>query len=71
MGTKLLSKDIIAPFSNLYPRRLWGKPKEVNVKLHVGSDGSNFKKSRSRLKVQGFENLLIYDSITFPVAVLF
>jgi len=34
-----------------------GKSKEVNVKLHVGSDDLNLKKSRSRFRVQGFENL--------------
>jgi hypothetical protein len=49
----------------IYPCRLWGKPKEVNVWLHVGSDDLNLKKSRSKLRVQGFENLLTYDSMTF------
>jgi len=48
-----------------------GKPKEVNVRLHVGSDDLNFKKSRSGLRVQGFENLLTYDSMTFHVVVFF
>jgi hypothetical protein len=48
-----------------------GKPKEVNVKLHVGSDDLNLKRSRSRLRVQGFENFLTYDSMTFPVAIFF
>jgi hypothetical protein len=28
-----------------------GKPMEVNVELHVGSDDSNLKKSRSRVRV--------------------
>jgi hypothetical protein len=51
MGTKLLPRDIIAPLSNLYPHRLWGTPKEVNVGLHVGSDDLNLRKSRSRLRV--------------------
>jgi len=51
MGTELLPRDIIAPLSNLYPRRLWGKSKEVNVGLHVGSADLNFKKSRSGLRV--------------------
>ncbi len=67
MGTKLLPGDIIAPLYNFYPCRLWGKPKEVNVGLHVGSDDLNLKKSRSRLRVQGFENLLTYDSMTFLI----
>jgi hypothetical protein len=71
MGTKLLSRDIITPLSNFYPCRLWGKPKEVNVGLHVGSDDLNLKKSRSRLRVQGFENLLTYDSMTFLTIALF
>jgi hypothetical protein len=48
-----------------------GKPKEVNVQLHVGSDDLNLKKSRLGLRVQGFKNLLTYDSMTFLVAILF
>jgi len=28
-----------------------GKPKEVNVELHVGSDDLNLKRSRLRVKV--------------------
>jgi hypothetical protein len=48
-----------------------GKPNEVNVKLHVGSDDLNLKKSRPRFRVQGFKNLLTYDSMTFLVVVLF
>jgi hypothetical protein len=39
--TELLPEDIIAPLSDLYPHRLWGKPEEVNVGLHVGSDDLN------------------------------
>jgi hypothetical protein len=69
MRAELLPRDIIAPLSNLYPHRLWGKPKEVNVRLHVRNDDLNFKKSW--LRVQGFENLLTYDSMTFPIAVFF
>jgi len=45
--------------------------KEVNVRLHVGSDDLNLKKSMLRLMVQGFENLLTYDSMTFHVAIFF
>ncbi len=71
MGTELLPEDIIAPLSDLYPHRLWGKPEEVNVGLHVGSDDLNLRKSSSELRVQGFENLLTYDSMTFPAAALF
>ncbi len=48
-----------------------GKPKEVNVRLHVGSDDLNLKKSMLGLMVQGFENLLTYDSMTFHVAIFF
>jgi hypothetical protein len=47
-----------------------GKPNEVNVQSHVGSDDLNLKNSRPRLRVQGFKNLLTYDSMTFLVAVL-
>jgi hypothetical protein len=71
MGTKLLPGDIIAPLYNFYPCRLWGKPKEVNVGLHVGNDDLKLKNSRSRLRVQGFDNLLTYDSMTFHVAIIF
>jgi len=71
MGTKFLRRDIIAPLFNFYPHRLWGKPKEINVGLHVGNDDLNLKKSRSRLRVQGFENLLTYDSMTFLTVPLF
>jgi hypothetical protein len=51
MGKKLLPRDIIAPLSNFYPRRLWGKAKEVNVGLHVGNNDLNLKKSRLGLRV--------------------
>ncbi len=29
LGTESIPQDIIAPQSDLYPRRLWGKPEEV------------------------------------------
>jgi hypothetical protein len=51
MGRELLPWDIIAPLFNFYPHRLWGKAKEVNVELHVGSDDLNLKKSRLGLRV--------------------
>jgi hypothetical protein len=57
VGTKLLPEDIIAPPSDLYPHRLWGKPEEVNVRLHVGSDDLNL---RSQGQGLGFRVLKIF-----------
>ncbi len=54
VGTESLPRDIIAPLSDLYPRRLWGKPEEVNVRSHVGSDALNLRKSGPGLRVHGF-----------------
>jgi hypothetical protein len=56
VGTESLPGDIIAPLSDLYPRRLWGKPEEVNVGSHVGSDALNLRKSGPELRVHGFWN---------------
>jgi hypothetical protein len=54
VGTESLPGDIIAPLSDLYPRRLWGKPEEVNIGSHVGSDALNLRKSGPGLRVHGF-----------------
>jgi hypothetical protein len=68
VGTESLPGDIIAPLSDLYPRRLWGKPEEVNVGSHVGSDALNRRKSGQGLGSMVSENLLTYESMTFPTA---